>query len=493
LTAEITIVGLGPGSSDSLPPVNLDALRNASRLFLRTAVHPVVNWLKQQEISFVSFDKYYDSAGDFDEVYGLIARHVLAAAAEGPVVYAVPGHPLVAETSVEIILRRAEQRDLAVRLLPAMSFLDALYAALRIDPVRGLQVVDGLRLPAGLPDPSTGAVVVQVYDRLVASDVKLALLEVYPAEHRVTVVRAAGVPGEERVACVPLYEIDRLDWVDHLTSLYLPPLREATRSRRRRSLDDLVDIMARLRGENGCPWDREQDHHTLTPYLLEETYEVLEAIQQEDMHKICEELGDLLLQIVFHAQIAREQGVFDIHDVVDGISRKMIRRHPHVFGDLPVKDSGEVLVNWEKIKQEEKKEGGAGKRKSVLDGIPRGLPSLLRAWKIQAKAARVGFDWPDYRGALVKVEEELGEWKEALESGERRKVEQETGDMLFAVINVARLTGVDPEAALTAAVNKFMRRFRHIEEKAALMGTEPAQMSLSEMDSLWELAKKEEK
>ena len=491
MTAEITIVGLGPGGRDSLPPVNLAALREADKLFLRTVVHPVVDWLKTQGLVFTSFDRYYEQAGNFDEVYRNIADRVLGAAASGPVVYAVPGHPMVAETAVEIILAGARRLDMAVEIIPAMSFLDAIYTTLKIDPVKGMQIINGLRLEAQPPDPTAGAVVVQVYSRLVAGDVKLTLSDIYPAEHQVTLVRAAGVPGEERVECMPLHAIDRVDWVDHLTSLYLPPL-AGTRKSCRYPMDELVNIMAGLRGDNGCPWDREQDHHTLTRYLVEETYEVLETIQQEDMYNFCEELGDLLLQIVFHAQIARERGHFDINDVVTGVSRKMVRRHPHVFGESQVDTSDEVRVTWEQIKQIEKG-GDTVKNRSVLDGIPRGLPALLRAFKIQSRAARTGFDWPDYRGAMEKVEEELAEWKEALKHGDRKHMELETGDILFAAVNVARLQGVDPELALTAATGKFTRRFKYIEGKAALQGIKPDEMTLEAMNLLWDQAKKAEK
>ncbi len=491
MTAQITIVGLGPGGKDSLPQVNLEIIRSAERLFLRTAVHPVVDWIKEQGIHFQSFDTYYEQEDDFDRVYHRIVGSIFDAAVFGPVVYAVPGHPLVAETSVAIILRQAEEKDVQVQIVPAMSFLDAVYAALKIDPVQGMQIVDGLRLDEFSPDPVAGVVVVQVYSRLVAGDVKLALLDIYPAEHRVTLVRAAGVPGQERIEEMPLYEIDRADWVDHLTSLYVPPL-EGGLKKCRYPLDELVDIMAKLRGENGCPWDREQDHHTLTRYMVEETYEVLETIQQGDTYKFCEELGDLLLQIVFHAQIARERGHFDINDVVAGVCDKMVRRHPHVFGDLRLQNSDDVLVNWEKIKQRERG-GDAGNKRSVLDGVPLGLPALLRAYKIQSRAARVGFDWPGYTGALEKVEEELREWKEALESGRREKIELETGDILFAVVNVARLAGIDPELALTAATGKFARRFKYIEEKASQEGRNLTEMTLEEMDFFWEQAKKQEK
>lgn len=492
LTVNISIVGLGPGGVDYLPAKNLEILQKARRIFLRTEVHPVVDWIKQQQIHFESYDHYYEKADSFEEVYQLIKDNILKAAAEDSVVYAVPGHPLVAETSVEMILAEAERAGLTTEVAPAMSFLDAIYATIKINPVKGLQIIDGLELSNRVWDPAMAMIVVQVYNRLVASDIKIALLESYPPEHEVALVRAAGVPGEERVQFIPLYEMDRFEWLDHLTSLYVPGVNNKTiNNNDQYNFMSLIDIMGKLRGEDGCPWDREQDHHTLTPYLLEETYEVLEAIQQENMYNICEELGDLLLQIVFHAQIAKERGFFNIDDVVNAICSKMINRHPHVFGNLQVHSSSEVLDNWDKIKQSEK-EGDKNVKTSLLDGVPRGFPALLRSLKIQKKAARVGFDWPDYKGALNKVEEELSEWKEALSSGQRDRIEHETGDIIFAVVNVARIIGVDPEVALAATTDKFIRRFQHIEKKAFEMGVSLHNMTLKEMDILWEQAKKEE-
>lgn len=486
--AKIVIAGLGPGAPEQLPVAVRQALRGDRTVYLRTEQHPVVDWLKEQGVELHTFDYIYETSGDFQQVYRRIAEAVLSAAAEKPLIYAVPGHPLVAEESVTIILREAPQRGLEVSVLPAMSFLDAVYATLRLDPVAGLHLVDGLRLREQPPVPRVGNIIFQVYSRLVAADVKLILMEYYPEDHPVTIVRAAGVPGWERVERHPLYALDRLEWLDHLTTIYLPacaPAREC-----RYPLDPLVEVLAALRGENGCPWDREQTHHSLTRYLLEESYEVLEAIAQEDRYKLCEELGDLLLQIVFHARIAAEEGRFDVNDVINGITEKMIRRHPHVFGDVSVKDSREVLVNWEKIKSEER---GGAEPASVLDGVGRHLPALLRAAYIQARAARVGFDWPDYRGALEKVREEAGEVAMAVESGRQREVESELGDLLFAAVNLARLLGVEAEVALTGAVDRFCRRFRHVEEEAARVGRQLTECTLEEMDAWWEQAKRAEK
>ena len=482
----ITIIGLGPGDPGLLTEAALSAMGEINTVFLRTEQHPVVPWLKARGLEFKTFDYLYNEAPDFQWVYRQIADIVMGQGQRGQVVYAVPGHPLVAEESVSLILKQCP-KDL-IKIIPGVSFLDVMFSALEIDPTGGLNVVDGLRLGEQRPDPAVPVIVTQVYNRLVASEIKLNLMDYYPGEHQVIMIRAAGVPGQEKIEKCPLFAMDRLDWIDHLTSLYLPAAGRQN-IHIKYPMDPLVDVMNTLRSENGCPWDREQNHLSLRKYLLEETYEVLEALEKGEMYNICEELGDLLLQIVFHSQIASEGGFFDINDVVNSITEKMIRRHPHVFGSVKVDSSQQVLVNWAAIKEMEK---DGLKRKSILSGVGKGMPALPRAQKIQSVAARVGFDWPDYKGALDKVHEEMAELQEAIE-GHRDQVEQEMGDVIFAAVNLARLLGVDAEVALASTVNKFEWRFKFIEQAALETGREMASMTLEEMDSWWEEAKKVEK
>jgi len=459
-------------------------LEGGSRiLFLRTARHPAVRELERRGVAFTAFDSFYEEARSFEEVYTRIARAVLEAAGRGEVIYAVPGHPLVAEASVQRILEEAEARGVKTTVIPALSFLDALFTALHLDPARGVVVLDALNPEMGPWDGRRGLILTQVYNRRVAGQVKLALMEFLPDEHPVTVVRAAGVPGEERIEDVPLYELDRLSWIDHLTSVYIAPYPDADKY----TLEGLAAIMARLRGPEGCPWDRQQTHQSLKRYLLEETYEVLEALEEGDMHKLCEELGDLLLQIVFHARLAEEEGYFRLYDVVRGIARKMIRRHPHVFGTAEARTAEQVLDNWAKIKAAEKEEEGL---EASLLNAPKGLPALLKALKIQEQAARVGFDWREVKEVWNKVEEELEELAKAVEGGTPKRVEEEVGDVLFALVNLARRLKVEPEGALNRAIDKFCHRFRYIEEAARRAGRDLATMDLEDMDELWEKAKK---
>lgn len=250
---------------------------------------------------------------------------------------------------------------------------------------------------------------------------------------------------------------------------------------------ELVQIMARLRGENGCPWDREQTHASIKPYLLEETYEVLESIDENDPAKLEEELGDLALQVVFHAQMADEAGLFTIADVLRGINEKLRRRHPHIFGDVKADTAQEVLFNWEQIKKLEREK--AQGRASVLDGVPRELPALLRAHRLQEKASRVGFDWNEARQVFQKVEEELAELRAAMESEQPDRMEAELGDLLFSLVNLGRFIAVNPEDALRKTIARFIARFQYIEEELARRGAAPGQVTLEEMDALWAEAK----
>jgi len=266
-----------------------------------------------------------------------------------------------------------------------------------------------------------------------------------------------------------------------------------------KSFDDLVQIMARLRAPGGCPWDRKQTHETLKPYLLEEAYEVLEAIDHGRTPQLREEMGDLLLQVIFHAQIAAESGTFTIEDVVQHLCDKLVRRHPHVFGGAEeqdkAKNADEVYARWEQIKRAEREE--SGEPRSALDGVPKTLPALLRAYQIQARASRVGFDWPKLDEVLKKLDEELGEWREAMAQAEScdgdpaaaRRVEDELGDVLFTLVNAARFLKVNPEDTLRRTVDRFIERFQHVEAAARSSGRDLNKMTLAEMDELWEQAK----
>lgn len=475
----IRVVGLGPGAPEDLTVKSINLMKSANNLYLRTAKHPNVSYIRDLGINFETFDELYDSKEKFDDVYESIAKKIVEM---GDVVYAVPGHPLVAEKSVQLIMKFAKEKGVEFEIVPALSFVDAVLNTLRVDPVNGLKIIDGLQLQEQRPDINIGNMITQVYSRLVASDIKIALMEYYDDEEEVILIRAAGVPGEERVERMPLYEIDRVDWVDYLTTLYIPPVK----SKSRYNMDDLLGVMERLRAEDGCPWDREQTHESLKKYLVEESYEVIDAIDKNDIDALCEELGDVLLQVVFHSQIAREFGEFDIRDVINAVTSKMISRHSHVFGDDKCSTAAEVLVNWEEKKKAEK---NMESYTETLKAVPKGLPALMRSYKVQKRAAKAGFDWEDIEGPMEKINEELNEFIEVYKTQKYGRITEEIGDLLFSVVNACRFLDIDPEFALTGTIEKFISRFEYIEESGKKTGKNLKDMTLTEMDELWNNAK----
>lgn len=463
----ITVVGLGSGELEQLPLGVYRHLKQQPLVWLRTEEHPVVKELELEGIHFESFDSIYESCDTFEEVYAQIVATLLEKSEELAITYAVPGHPFVAERTVELLVEQGAD----VTFLGGQSFLDAMFQALRIDPINGFQLLDATALDVERIQVTQHVLIGQVYDGFVAGDVKVQLMERYPDEHVVKLVTAAGTT-HERVSEIPLYEMDRVAEVDNLTTLYVPPLMDEAYLAR--EFSTLKQIIETLRGPDGCPWDRKQTHESLRKYLLEEAYELIEAIDAEDDDAIVEELGDVLLQVMLHAQIGADEGYFDIRDVVGAISEKMVRRHPHVFGDVTVSNADEVVTNWNAIKQTEKGES----KQSQLDGVLVTQPGLMRAEQLQKKAAQVGFEWDDVSGAFEKLEEELLEWKNQPDD------ERELGDVLFSVVNVARYFKLNAEQALERTNQKFKRRFEYIEANGVL-----EDMTLEEMDRLWDEAK----
>jgi tetrapyrrole methylase family protein/MazG family protein len=473
----LTILGLGPGHPDDLTRKAWHALEHAEHVYLRTREHPCVPHLPAQAL--ISFDDVYEASADFERIYTTIADRVLAAAQAGDIVYAVPGDPMVAEATVQRLLAAAPAQGISVGVISGVSFLEPTLHLLGVDLIAGLQIYDAISIAAMHHpplNPDQPALLAQVYSRALASDLKLTLMNQYPDEFMVTLVHGAGTP-QALTEHVPLYAIDHSAHIRHLTALYVPALGGYS------SFEAFQEIIAHLRAPEGCPWDREQTHLSLRRYLLEEAHEVLEALDAEDMPALAEELGDLLLQIVLHAQIATEAGEFRMTDILSVVSRKMIRRHPHVWGETLVDGSGAVVRNWEAIKAAEK---GDAKPTSLLDGIPRELPALFRALRLTEKAAKPGFDWASAEDVVAKVREELDE---VLRAGDPAQRAEEMGDLLFAVANWARKLDIDPESALRAANAKFARRFRYVEEQAAAHSRPLSEFSLAQMDAWWDAAK----
>ena len=479
----IKIVGLGPGAKEALTIGTIMELENNKNVFLRTEKHPTVDYLREKNISFNTYDEVYDTMESFDEVYENIANDLVKKHNEfGDLIYAVPGHPLVAERSVFNLVDLCKKNNIEYKVIPAVSFIDAMMESLMIDPIEGLKVIDAFDINNQILDKRIGTIITQVYNPLIASEVKLKLLEQYNDDTEIFYVRAAGIQGEESIRKIPVFELDMQEDIDYLTSIYIPK-----DLNNKKDFNDLLDIIETLRGENGCPWDREQTHESLEKALIEECYEVIDAIDQEDDDSLIEELGDVLLQVVFHASIGKEDGYFDIGDVIKGICEKMISRHPHVFEKNETLDSSnEVLDKWDQLK---KKEKGYETLSDEMNGLTKGLPALLRAHKIQNKAKKVGFDFKDVSEAINKLNEEINEVLDVYKTENKAKIKDEVGDLLFSCVNVARLLEVDEEIALNFTIDKFIKRFSYIEECANNKGLKINDLTLEDMNNLWEESK----
>jgi tetrapyrrole methylase family protein / MazG family protein len=466
------VVGLGPGKMDLLTSETRELVQRLPVL-LRTRHHPTVAELFAGRADDVwDCDDLYATGLAFEAVYPAIAERALSSAEAGAeTVFAVPGHPLMAERSVQAILAGANERGVIVRVYAAVSYADVAAVELGLD-MGVLQLCDALELRIDAQRP---ALISQLYDRDTTTALKLRLLEIYPPEHGVIVLRELGGDTTARLD-LPLSDLDHRPF-GYLDCLFVPPIAPLSDVRR---FDGLAYVIARLHAPDGCPWDREQTHESLRPHLLEESYEALEAIDSGDRARLTEELGDVLLQVLMHAAVAERLDEFTFADVSEHIARKLIRRHPHVFGDGTANNADEVYQNWEALKQKEKPQT------SILDGVPATLPALAASQSIQGRARRIGFDWPDIEGPLEKLAEEIGEFARAGNADER---EDEFGDVLFVVANIAQRLGIDAEQALRRANDKFRRRFGIVERLAAEAGQDLKELDLAGLDRLWDRAK----
>ncbi len=505
MAPRIVVVGLGPSGPDLVSPRAIDLLGGAERRYLRTRWHPAAVVAGDAE----SFDDLYESTGSFDEVYAGIVEALVAAAERcspgSYVAYGVPGSPLVAEKSVAML--RADSR-VEVEVEPALGFLDLAWHRLSVDPVAtGVRIVDGAEFAVEAAGERGPLLVAQCWSKEILSEVKLAAEGAGPV---IVLQRLGG--ADEAVFEVEWDDLDRKVEPDHMTSLWIPAMAAPVAAELLR-LDELVRTL-----RERCPWDRKQTHRSLTKHLIEEAYEVLDAIGglPEDppvahsgeiigavatapsaqsgssigdaaFEHLEEELGDLLFQVLFHARLAAEEGHFTVADVARRTHDKLVARHPHVFGEVIADTPEAVVSNWEQIKKEEKG------RSSIMEGIPSSLPALAFAYNVQKKAASVGFDWPDPSGPFSKVDEEVGELRQALSDHGQASSEarSELGDLLFTLVNLARHLGIDPEIALRQSAATFRLRFEAMEAAADLGSTPLGSLSLEELDRLWEEAKGE--
>jgi tetrapyrrole methylase family protein/MazG family protein len=465
----IYLVGLGAGGAQELSEQALHALRRAQRVLASQPSHPSARLLQLAGIAFEPCPAEPEQA---------IAA--LLHSPERTVALAVPGHPLLGNPLVARALTAAAEAGRPVRLVPSRSAIEPVLEATQHAAPDGIQVVSAARLPHLALEPTLPTLWfgIETPERLRALHAHLSLR--YPPSHEVIFVHAPGDVSVE-TRRVPLAQLTAMP-CDAQTYLLIPacPRREQTYA----GFEGLRRVVAALRAPDGCPWDREQTHESLKPHLLEETYETLEAIDRADPAELREELGDLLLQVLMHSQIASETGAFDIQQVVQHLIEKLIARHPHVFGDAHAETAAQVLKNWDATKRQQKG------RNSVLDGVPRSMPALARAQEISKRAARVGFEWDSIDGVLDKLREEETELRQAIESGDSGRIASELGDLLFTVVNIARHADIDAEQCLRQMVDRFTARFQWMEAEAVRRNRSLESLSPDEWEDLWQQAKR---
>jgi tetrapyrrole methylase family protein / MazG family protein len=473
----VVIAGIGPAGPEYITNQVSDAIARSKHRYLRTTRHPSSIAVAGAQ----SFDYIYEEADTFDTVYRTITDQLVAAAhAHDEVLYAVPGSPFVLERTVRHLV---DDERIKVDVLAGLSFLDLAYQRLRIDPIEAaVRLIDGHTFLASAAGQTGALLVAHCHNQRVLSDIKLAVET--PPDAPVVLLQRLGLP-DEHVLELTWDDLDRTVEADHLTSLYIPSLGVPIAS----ELIGFYEIVRRLRAE--CPWDRVQTHASLARYAIEETYELVEAIgalsdDGEGDDGLEGELGDVLLQVVLHAVIAEQDGRFNLADVAATVSDKMVRRHPHVFGDVSVAGADAVVTNWEAIKAAERAERGEATRTATFDGIDKSLPALSYANELTKAAMKHGFAWGDRNGAAAKVREELAEVLAATSASD---IAEELGDLLHASVVLARMSGVDPEVALRQSAAKFRRRFTELEVLVSDRGESLAGMTEAELVARWNEAK----
>lgn len=475
----ITVVTLGPGDPSLMTLQTAETLRKASHLVLRTARHGVAPWLEEQDIAYTVLDDFYDRYEDFDEMHAAMAAFLWTQAQSFPITYAVMD---AASDGSVAALAAQRPEDASLVCLPGLSVADACLAAVPVQ-TRGsaLRILPAMDCLAASPDPVVPLMITEIDNRALAGDVKLWLTDLYPDEMQ-AVFFAPSEKAMRKARLLPMEELDRQKHYDHTCCLYVPA---APISKRERfCFADLKAIMDILCGEDGCPWDREQTHESLRPYLIEEAWESVGAIDENDPDHLADELGDVLLQVVFHACIGQSHGTFSLSDITTAICRKMMYRHAHIFGNAECATASDVAANWENLKKAERHLTTQG---DVLRSVSCALPALMHASKVQKKAAQVGFDWDSAINALPKVHEEADEVLCELQAG--RDPGEELGDLLFSCVNVARLAGQESELLLRSATEKFINRFSAMEKLIISDGKALNHLTLSEMDVYWNRVK----
>lgn len=478
---KILIGGMGTASIEHMTLKTHQAILAAQKVYMRTAVHKSADEILKMRPDAISFDEIYKISENFEEVYEKISNQVIAASYENDIIYLVPGSPVFAESTVRLIVQKAEQNNIDVEILPAVSFADAIFSSMKADAAHAVKLLDALDLKIDDFDKNCVILICQIYDNFIASDIKLKMMEYYDKNKIVYIIQNGG-EADAKIIKTVLYELDRHFEFDHMCSLFVP--RDETYNLRDyRTLEELMD---KLRSGNGCNWDKQQTHSSLKRYLIEECYEVIDAIEKNNDDMLQEELGDVLLQIYFHATIAKEEKAFELRDIFETINRKMINRHPHVFEVNKDFSPDKVESEWEAIKLKEK---GYSKASESLSSMPKQLPALMYAARVQDKAKKAGFDFDHIDQVYDKLREEVGEFIEAASTMEMHCLKEELGDLLFSIVNVSRFVKLDCEDALRQATIKFIDRFSIVEEMVLSDGLNLKEIDLKKADEYWNLSK----
>lgn len=472
----IQIIGLGTGNMEDLTLKAHKALNENIPTFARTERHPIIKTL-QKEKKIECFDEFFEKYESFDEVYEKIADKVIELVKEhGKINYCTAGSPYYGEFVTKKLINEYKD-DINIIIIDGMSFLDRCIKLSGFSDYKSIKVLDCLEVDEFSFDFNSFNIVTQVYDEEMASQLKLKLMESYSDE--MTILKVDVL--EENVKKIPLFMLDQEKKYGFSTYFCILPIEIVKDTVY--NVTNICRIVKLLRSPDGCPWDRKQTHESIRQHVIEEAYEVVDAIDNDDIDNLVEELGDLLFQVIFHAELGSEDGYFNFSDVVTNLCKKMYSRHPHVFGDTKANNSEEALTSWEASKLKEK---NLNTYTDNLKNVPKALSPLSRSYKIQKRAAEVGFDWPNADGAVAKIKEELLEFITEYVKNDSVKMEEEFGDLLFALVNLARFVKINPDVALNRTINKFINRFEYIETHSS---KDLKQMTLQEMDELWEESK----
>ncbi|SFU67761.1 tetrapyrrole methylase family protein / MazG family protein [Clostridium sp. DSM 8431] len=462
----INIVGLGYGEIDDLTIKTYKILKESKNIYIKNTDLKIIKSLEEEGILFKN------SSNLFKDIRNISKNN--------EVVYATIGSPSDNDKSVKDIIKLCKEKNIDYKIYPAAGIKELIQSCLN-KTIEDITIINSNCIEEADIRKHSEVVIKDISSKYVALKIKTKLENVYDKDIKVYYI----INKDRKCLEIKLNKIDDITDFSEFNIIYIPK-----NSKGKKDIDDLIEIVKILRGENGCPWDKEQTHESIKRDIIEESYEVFDAIEQNNKEALIEELGDVLFQVIFHASLGIDDSEFDMLDITDGISNKMIYRHPHVFGDINVKDTAEVLVNWDELKKGEKH---FETLTDELNGVAKAFPALLRAKKIQKKAKKVGFDWDNVEDAIEKIKEELNEVIDVYKSENMVRIKEEIGDLLFSCVNVSRFLNVDAEDALNLTTDKFIKRFSYMEKKSKENNLSLESMSLEDMDKLWDEAKKLEK